>query len=256
MTPRSNVVTDRDIALLRTLGQERSVVAAGRRVGISRDRAVYRLQRLERAFGGPVVTSVRGGLGHGATRLTPLGDRIVRWGFDSIEMIEARPVAPPSVSNRLWGIYHRLPHPEVEVAPSLRLRVAFPADEGETVSVLLDPEAVLVARRRFASSARNVLPGTVRSIRPEGTLGRVLVVGVGRLRLRVALTAEPVRQLRLAPGAKILLYVKATALRRVGRPRERDRGGRGRRPEPAAREGDASDRAALARAGGSRRTLR
>jgi molybdate transport repressor ModE-like protein/molybdopterin-binding protein len=218
MTPRSTVVTDRDVALLRSVGEVRSVVAASRRVGISRDLAVYRLRRLERAFGGPVVTSQRGGLRHGGSRLTALGDRIVRRGFDSIERLEDRSVAPPSVSNVLRGIYHRRPLPEVEIAPTLRLRVAFPAEEGERVSVLLDPEAILVARRRFPSSARNVLPATVRSIRPEGTFGRTLVVRAGSVRLRVALTAEPVRQLRLAPGARVVLYVKATALRRIGRP--------------------------------------
>lgn len=213
---RANPVTDTDVALLRSLGQEPSVVAASRRIGISRDRAVYRLRRLERAFGGPVVVSVRGGLAHGNTRLTQLGDRIVRQGFDAVELLEARPLSPLSAPNLLHGVYRRTPAPEVVVSRNLRLRVAFGAEEGEAVSVLLDPEAILVARRRFPSSARNVLPGVVEAIRPAGTLGLMLVVRAGRTRLRVAVTEEPVRQLRLRPGAPVVLYVKATALRRVG----------------------------------------
>jgi len=218
VTRRTTVVTDQDIALLRTLGEERSVVAASRRVGFSRDGAVYRLHRLERAFGGPVVTGTRGGTTHGGTRLTELGNRIVRDGFDSVELLAARPLAPRSASNVLRGVYHRAPYPEVAVGRGLRLRVAFAADEGATVSVLLDPEAVLVARRRFASSARNVFAATVESVRPAGPLGRTLLLRAGSVRLRAAVTVEPVRQLSLKPGARVFLYVKATALRRVGTP--------------------------------------
>jgi molybdate transport system regulatory protein len=208
-------VSDRDVALLRSLGREGSVVAASRRVGISRDRAVYRLDRLSRAFGGPVTTSVRGGRGHGGTRLTELGDRVARGGFDSVELLGARPLSPLSSPNVLRGVYHAARSPEVVVGDDLRLRVAFTADEGEPVSLLLDPEAVLVARQRFASSARNVLSGTIVSVRSIGANGRALLVQVGSVRLRADVTPEPVRQLDLRPGAKVVLYVKATALRRV-----------------------------------------
>ncbi|MFZ0830229.1 MAG: TOBE domain-containing protein [Thermoplasmata archaeon] len=230
MRHRPRLVTDTDVALLRSLASERSVVAASRHVGISRDRATYHLARLARAFGGPVVTSVRGGRAHGGTRLTPLGDRIVRQGFDSIELLDARPVAPPSVSNLLRGVYHRVPAPEVTLTKDVRLRVAFPADDGEPVMVLLDPESILVAREKFPSSARNVLPATVEEVRPgPDPLERTLVVRTGRVRLRVAITEEPVRQLGLARGARVWLYVKATAVRRVGRAPSRPTRGSPRR---------------------------
>ena len=217
---RANLVTNTDVALLRSLARERSLVGASRRVGISRDRAVYRIARLARAFGGPVVRTARGGAAHGGTLLTPLGDRIVRGGFDSVELLDARPVTPSASPNLLRGVYSRSPNPEVRVGGSLRLRVAFAADDGEAISMLLDPEAVVVARRRFPSSARNVLDGTVESLqRPPGSSQVTLVVRCSGTRLRVAITEEPVRQLRLRPGAPLLLYVKATAFRRVGEPR-------------------------------------
>jgi len=217
MIPRPSLVTDTDVALLRSLAEERSIVAASRRVGISRDRATYRLARLARAFGGPVVTSVRGGRGHGGSRLTPLGDRIVRAGFASVELLGAQPVARPSRPNLLRGTYHRRPAPEVALPGGPRVRVAFDAEEGEAVVVALDPETVLVARGRFPSSARNVLAATVEAIRRgRGARGDTLVARAGPVRLRVAITEEPVHQLRLAPGARIWLYVKATSLRRVG----------------------------------------
>jgi len=220
MTARAGVVTSTDIALLRSLAQERSVVGASRRVGISRDRAVYRIARLERAFGGPVVRGVRGGRRHGGTVLTALGDRIARGGFDSVELIGAHPLTPLSSPNVLRGVYRRNPAPEVRVGRGLRLRVAFPAEEGERVSVLLDPEAIVVARRRFLSSARNVLRATVEAVHVEpGDLGVVVTVRCATSRIRIAMTEEPVRQLELLPGETVWLYVKATALRRVGEAR-------------------------------------
>ncbi|MFZ0891026.1 MAG: TOBE domain-containing protein [Thermoplasmata archaeon] len=225
MTRRPSSVTSLDVALLRALARERSVVAASRRIGISRDRATYRLGRLRRAFGGAVVTGERGGRAHGGSRLTPLGDRIVRGGFDSVELLNSRPVTPLSQPNRLDGIYHRSDAPEVWVEPNLHLRVAFRAEEREPVSVLLDPEAILVARRRFPSSARNVLAGQVEAVRGKtGPLDRTLLVRVGAARLRVAVTEEPIRQLHLRRGARVWLYVKATALRRVERRSRATRG--------------------------------
>jgi len=215
MNARGSLVTDTDVALLRSLGQKRSVVAASRSVGISRDRAIYRLARLERAFGGPVVSGVRGGRSHGGTNLTPLGDRIVRQGFDSIELLESRPVTPLSHPNLLHGTFRAAPSPAVELAGGPRLRVAFTAEEGEAVALLLDPEAILVARGKFPSSARNVVRGVVSHVQ-RGPGGTTLVVKVGRAGFRVAVTEEPVRQLHLDPGVRVWLYVKATALRRVG----------------------------------------
>jgi len=214
---RTSLVTSTDVALLRALAQERSLVGASRRLGISRDRAVYRVERLERAFGGRVVEAVRGGSGHGGSTLTPLGDRIVRGGFASVELLDARPVTPLFEPNLLHGVYRRTPTPEVHVEGGLHLRVAFPARDGEKVSVLLDPESVVVARHRFASSARNVVRATVERVRHDpGAVGLTLVVRSLGTPLRVAITEEPVRQLELRPGTTVYLYVKATALRRVG----------------------------------------
>ncbi len=223
MTARAPVVTDTDVALLRSLARERSVVAASRAVGISRDTAVYRLARLERAFGGPVVAAERGGRGHGGTSLTPLGDRILRDGFDAVELLDARPVTPLAPSNHWVGVYRTGPPATVEVGPGLRLRVPFVADDGATVAVHLDPESVLVARDRFPSSARNVLAGTVVAV-TDGPGSVTLVVDVGGARVRASVTEETVAQMRLRPGARVWLYVKATALRRGAPPGPTTRG--------------------------------
>jgi molybdate transport repressor ModE-like protein/molybdopterin-binding protein len=218
VTGRPRRVTDTDVELLRAVARERSVVAASRSVGLTRDRATYRLRRLREAFGGPVVEGRRGGSAYGTTRLTELGDRIVRGGFEALELLGSRPVAPPTRSNRLTGAYRARPAPGVELPGGARLRVTFAAEEGERVTVLLDPEAVLVARGRFASSARNVLRARVVGVGRAPGGGRTLTVRTGPVRLRVAITDEAVRQLGLAPGVAVWLYVKATAIRRVAGP--------------------------------------
>ena len=218
-TARARVVTDLDVALLRSIARERSVVAASRAVGISRDRATYRLRRMAGTFRGAIVSGDRGGRGHGGTRLTPLGDRIAHGGFAAVELLEGRPIAPPPPTNVLAGRFRAGPPPEVELRSGGRLRVAFSAEDGAPVAVALDPEAILVARGRFASSARNVLAATVERVPQDlGTPGRLVTVRAGRERLGVALTTESVRGLGLARGRRVYLYVKATALRRVARP--------------------------------------
>ncbi len=220
MTRRASRVSDVDLALLRAIGREKSVVAAGRRVGVSHDVAVYRLRRLARAFGGPVATGVRGGPGHGGTTLTPLGDRVLREGFDAVELVAARPVAPVVRPNLLTGAFSAVPSPRVFVGPGLTLRVAFRAEEGERVAVVVDPESVLVGRRRFPSSARNTLAAVVEKVvRARGAPDVTLWVRAGPARLRVAVTDEPVRELGLRAGARVVLFLKATAIRRVATPR-------------------------------------
>ncbi len=216
MSRRPAPVSDLDVALLREVGRHANVVAAARTLGISRDRAVYRIARLARAFGGPVVVAERGGRGHGESRLTPLGDRVAQGGFDALELLSARPAEPVGRPNLLTGTYRAGPPPSVDVGRRLALRVAFAAKDGAQVSVLLDPESVLLARGRFPSSARNVLPGVVERDAPgPGPEERTAVVRVGDARLRVALTPETVERLGLARGRRVFLYVKATALRRV-----------------------------------------
>jgi molybdopterin-binding protein/molybdate transport repressor ModE-like protein len=212
-------VTSADVALLRGLAADGNIVGASRRAGLTRDQAMYRLLRLRRAFGGPVVASRRGGVDHGRSRLTPLGDRIVRQGFDALEMVGGRPAAAAGVPNRLRGTYHDGRAPRIALEGGHSVRVAFAGKEGDPVTVLLDPEAVLVAHRRVATSARNALFGRVLRVR-RGRAGKPasLLASVGSLRLRVALTQETVRQMRLRPGVRVWLLFKATAVRPIGPP--------------------------------------
>jgi molybdate transport system regulatory protein len=228
---RPRPVTDADIALLEAIRDGPSVVAASRRLGISRDRAVYRLARLETAFGGPIVVGRRGGAGHGESRLSALGERIVHGGYEAVEILDARATVPPPRANRLSGTYRDGPGPAIVLSGGATVRVAFPGEPGERVTALLDPDSILVGLRRFPTSARNVLAARVVAISPGTTPGaRTIVAAIGPDRLRVTVTEESRRRLGLTPGRAIWLFVKATAIRRVGRPHQAPRVGSGRAP--------------------------
>jgi molybdate transport system regulatory protein len=222
MTPRTLPVTELDLALLGALTTAPTLVAACRRLGITRDRGVYRLGRLARIAGGPVVRTEHGGRFGGGSRLTPRGHALRRRGADALAL--ATPTRDsPARSWVLEGTYRHRPEPRVDLARGFSLRVTFEAGEGETVVVAVDPEAVLLARRAFASSARNRFVGRVDRVVRRSPATCKVAVRVGSHRLRAAVTERSVRELGLSPGRRVVLYVKATAVRRLPRPVSRER---------------------------------
>lgn len=240
MKGRAAVVTLGDTVLLRAIERSQSVVAAARSVRMSRDRATYRLARLAAAFGGAVVAARRGGERHGTSRLTPLGASIAHGSVASVEMRRGRAAFPGREENLFVGTYRAGPPPTVTLPGGPRLTVAFEAEDGASVGVRLEPDAVLIAPARFPSSARNVLRGTVSGAERAvaGAAGTVcLRLRVGQTVVRAVVTAATVAELGLRRGAAAYLFVKATALTPVGvRPssppsRARPRS-RARRPPP------------------------
>jgi molybdopterin-binding protein/molybdate transport repressor ModE-like protein len=196
-----------DVRLLGELAYEPNLVHAARAIGVGRDRAVYRLKRLARLFGQPVAVGRRGGPHPGATHLTPLGRRLLR---------AATGVHPGA---NLWtGEYRAGPPPKVFFDAGAALEVSFRAREGSPVTVEVDPEEFVVARRPVTLSARNELRSNVERVRvhPDGTA--TLVARWGERPVRVALTAGSVERLGLTPGTRAYLYVKAVAVRRAPSP--------------------------------------
>jgi molybdopterin-binding protein/molybdate transport repressor ModE-like protein len=215
MTTRETVIAPVDIDLLGLLRRTATLTEACRTLGISRDRGVYRLRRLSRALGAPVVRTVRGGAPHGTTRLTPAGLALLRRGAGRLA---ARGPSARSTTVVLAGYYAPGTPPIVQVPGGPPLAVAFDARPDERVRIVLEAESVLLARQRIATSARNVLEGIVERVHASGpgTGGaqRLVMVRVGTLRLPAAVTTASVQSLRLAPGRRVFLYVKATALHR------------------------------------------
>ena len=59
-------------------------------------------------------------------------------------------------------------------------------------------------------SARNQLPGTVRTVTEGQVMAEVVVDVVGGHELVAAITAESVRRLGLAPGSRVVAVIKST----------------------------------------------
>jgi molybdate transport system regulatory protein len=219
------VVTPLDVSLLAALDRSRSVVAAAREVGISRDRAVYRLARLTQRAGGPVVNAQRGGARGGGSGLTARGRAVLSGGAEAASWPSDR---PPPRHQGFTGVYHTEPEPHVVATDGFSAAVAFPAEDGARIAVTVDPEAIVVAIGAVRSSARNAWDGVVEGVRSpkiDGPSGRrELTVRVGRRRILVALTARSVESLELRPGTRVTLLAKATAVRPVGLTRGSRRG--------------------------------
>lgn len=237
MTGREIVVTPLDLDLLTALDRERTLVAACRRLGISRDRGVYRLARLAEGLGHAVVASDRGGSARGTTHLTGFGRSLLNRTHRAVELSAHDARAGGHAGTILTGRFRGRPHPRVEVSPSLSLFVGFEAAENESVTLRLDPEAVLLATERFETSARNVLAGTVERVRSRGpgsgAARREVTLRVGPHRIVAAVTPQSVERLGLAAQRPVVLYLKATAIERVA-PTSPARRGTGR-PTPGSR---------------------
>ncbi len=214
--PREVYATPLDIELLAALDATGSIVNACARLSLGRDLGMYRLRRLARALGAPAVTSRRGGPTRGGTVLTDLGRRVLLQGAGPLSRVPRQAPARLLPANVFDGVWHGHPQAHVSLGDGTNLFVGFAAREGEPVRVGIEPEAIVVARGRFRSSARNVLRGTVVSIDRPDALRVLLLVRVGQgARLTTAITPASHAQLRVAPDARVFLYLKATAVHRL-----------------------------------------
>lgn len=199
-------LTPIDLKLLRALGRTPNLVRAARAVGITRDRAVYRIARLRRLYGRAAAVGRRGGGALGSTTLTKFGRALLR------------PASPPPARFGMvqWtGIYRGGPSPHVDLPGGRRIVVAFRARPGSSVALELDPETVIVSRTRFESSARNVLRVRIVALRAIAA-GRVaLEARWDGLPIRAIVTPGSAARLGLAPGRNAFFYVKAVAVRRA-----------------------------------------
>jgi molybdopterin-binding protein/molybdate transport repressor ModE-like protein len=214
--PRDIYVTPLDIELLSAVEATGNIVEACARISMGRDAGMYRLRRLTRALATPVVVSVRGGSARGGTSLTEAGRHVLIRGAGPLRTSPRGKPGRPLGVNVLRGTWRSAPQPHVALGGGLILFVTFAAREGESVRVAIEPEAIVVARSRFRSSARNVMPGTVRTVRRVDSMRAVLRVGIGEgAWLDVAITPRSESLLRLRAGARVFLYLKATAVARL-----------------------------------------
>ena len=201
---REASLTPTDIRLLGALARTANVVRASRSLGIGRDRAVYRLRRMRRLYGAPVTEAARGGRSGGRTRLTALGRQLLDRASGS------RPGA-----NRWSGPFHRGPPATVELGAGRRLEVAFRAPDGARVTVEVDPDAWVLARRPAELSARNAVRAVVASVRRRRDGTAIVTVRWGPDPVRAEVTVGSLGRLGIARGRPVIFYAKAVAVRRV-----------------------------------------
>lgn len=207
--PRERWMAPVDVRLLAAIAREGTLVRAAQASEIGRDRAVYRLRRLERLYGAPAAIGQRGGRIAGATRLTALGRRLL-----------ADAGGLRSTANRWPGTFLPGAPARIALADGGVLAVGRRGRTGTSVQVEVDPEAVVVGRSRVRLSTRNVLAATVRAVRRRADGTAVLLARWGAHDVRVAITSAAAAELGLTAGRRVYLYVKATAIRTgpAGRP--------------------------------------
>lgn len=213
--PRERVLTPIDLRLLAAIDRQRNLVRACREAGISRDRGVYRIRRLERILVRKVLRTRPGQGRRGTSELTLTGEHLLRRGRGAYTLGTDRLQAPLDASV-FRGIWSGRVAPHVRVQGGKWFWVTFAATDGESVSFAIDPEAVVVARRKIPTSARNLIHGRIREIQRVDAARRRLIVTVeGAPVISAAVTPHSVQTLRLEPGTPVYLYIKATALRRI-----------------------------------------
>ena len=81
----------------------------------------------------------------------------------------------------------------------------------ESTHISIDPKDIIVSKKPFASSARNVFEGVITKIADQG--GKVLLeVGSGEI-FKVFVTPVSLREMGLNVGSHVYLTFKATSVR-------------------------------------------
>jgi len=81
----------------------------------------------------------------------------------------------------------------------------------ESTHISVDPEDIIVSKKPFASSARNVFEGVITKIADQG--GKVLLEVESREIFRVFVTPVSLREMGLNVGSHVYLTFKATSVR-------------------------------------------
>ncbi len=84
---------------------------------------------------------------------------------------------------------------------------------GSTLRVRISAHDVIISRERPTGlSALNILPGTIRDIRPGGGPGAILAIDTGSGRLLARITRRSAANLDLAPGTSVHAIIKTVSV--------------------------------------------
>ena len=202
-----------DAALLRAIQRTGSVARAAELLGRSRARALTRLETLEAAFGAGVERQ-RGGTDGGGSRLTEEATALLARFSRLQAALSATATVPETVlRGTVTAVDGELATLSTGVGPvqgrhdGISMGATFQARVGADAVTLVAPDADPAPD---ATSARNRLTGTVRSVDRGETVATVRV-DVGGTTFRPLVTVDSADRLELSPDGAVVLTWKATA---------------------------------------------
>ncbi len=167
------------IALLAAIGEQGSITAAARAVGISYKAAWDAIDAMNNSAGEPLVVRAAGGKGGGGTRLTERAEQLIRT-YRALEEEHRRFVAH---LGRLGPL-------------------------GDSAAEDLN----VMRRFMIRTSARNKLFGKVDSVRSGAVNDEVVLALPGGQTIVSTITHESVETLELRPGVEAFALVKASSV--------------------------------------------
>ncbi|TAM89623.1 MAG: LysR family transcriptional regulator [Candidimonas sp.] len=165
----------RRMALLAAIGEEGSIAAAARKIGLSYKAAWDAVDAMNNLAEEPLVTRTTGGQRGGGASLTPRARELIAF-YEAVSREHERFMA------RLANI-------------------------GANATHNLD----LIEHMTIQTSARNKLAGTVARIKP-GAVNDEIVLAAGGNEIVASITSESARNLDLHVGKRVLALVKASSV--------------------------------------------
>ncbi|WP_342052744.1 MULTISPECIES: TOBE domain-containing protein [unclassified Cupriavidus] len=172
------------IALLAAIGEQGSITAAARAVGLSYKAAWDAIDAMNNSAGEPLVARAAGGKGGGGTRLTDRAEQLIRT-YRTLEAEHRRFVA--------W----------------LGAQAETGTLGGDVAS---GPDLELMRRFTVRTSARNKLFGQVEAVRTGAVNDEITLRLPGGQAIVATITRESTETLELAPGVEAFALIKASSV--------------------------------------------
>lgn len=206
---------ERDVRLLREIGETGSVAKASSNLGRSRPRDLARIEELESSFG-DLVERYRGGSDGGGSTITHNARRLMNQ-YERLQVaLSATAQVPETVlEGSVSSVAGELAEVTTSVGTVRGLHGGVAASE--TVQVRVDADSITVLDPAAdpapdATSARNHLVGIVAQIDRGETVSTVRIDVDGTI-FCALVTEESAERLELVEGREVVITWKATATR-------------------------------------------
>jgi len=203
----------RDVRLLREIGETGSVAKASSNLGRSRARDLSRIDALESTFGG-LVERYRGGSDGGGSRLTENGVQLVNQ-YERLQVVLSATARVPETV--LEGTVERVTGELADVTTAVGTVRGLHdgVGSGDGVQIRIDADSITVLEPAAdpdpdTTSARNRFDGTIAGIDRGETVFTIRVDVDGTV-FRALVTKDSADRLGLVDGRAVVITWKATA---------------------------------------------